>query len=196
MSLLGTTSSSMSFRVKTLTLADFKAKWNHSFADGGYRMETTEPSIFTWLMTCMYVSLCICGTVGNLWVIQLLFRSLWRKRKSSAATGSSTTQVQLLILVLSIVDTLVLAFVPAITMNLWLQTWYGGRALCKIFWICENLSKVLSTFFLLDMGVYCYLSVCKSDAAKRWNRINGSGIAVVLNTAAGLCLFTPIIQYR
>lgn len=91
----------------------------------------------------------------NLRVIYILVSVLCRRQTTSpsrhAAGGNQHAFVY--VLSLSIVDSLVLAHLPFVATDI-VVGWVFGTAMCKLFWVIEQMNRILSTFVLVR-PIFC-----------------------------------------
>jgi hypothetical protein len=105
------------------------------------------------MLLIIFSVLFVIGLVGNVSVIVLIGRTYCQ---ASATNGALVHHRQLLhfymyVLALAFVDLLVVLMIPLMLPYLYTGQWLVGAALCKIFWIVENVNKILSMLLLSVM---------------------------------------------
>lgn len=87
----------------------------------------------------------------NIRVIYIVVRILCRRPTATPSRhgAGSNQHAFVYVLSLSIVDSLVLAHLPFVATDI-VVGWVFGTAMCKLFWIIEQVNRILSTFVLVS----------------------------------------------
>lgn len=148
------------------------------FVEGLVPLKIVIISIYGALSTGIILNCAVAGTIVH----------IFRKLKE----GLSDKHMFLYILALSFVDTLVLANVPLIIVDIIMNgEWIFGNILCKIHWTTDSVNKILSTFILTMVSFDRYLAICHPFRMKCWRSVRTTILALLFCTVFSICLLSP-----
>uniref|UniRef100_A0AAF5D3Y9 G_PROTEIN_RECEP_F1_2 domain-containing protein n=1 Tax=Strongyloides stercoralis TaxID=6248 RepID=A0AAF5D3Y9_STRER len=110
------------------------------------------------IMGAVYCVVFLIGFFGNLWVIIILSKVIYKNRSSMSQIFRNISSY---ILTLSIVDLMVLSMIPLLLGQMFCDSWPFGYFGCKLFWAVENINKILSIGILTIMSFERLMAVYK-----------------------------------
>ncbi|CEF60984.1 G protein-coupled receptor, rhodopsin-like family and GPCR, rhodopsin-like, 7TM domain-containing protein [Strongyloides ratti] len=143
------------------------------------------------IMGAIYCIVFIIGFIGNLWVIIILSKIIYKNKKSMSQMFRNIASY---ILTLSIVDLMVLSMIPLLLGQMFCDSWPFGYFGCKLFWAVENINKILSIGILTIMSFERLMAVYRPFNKSVCLKSNFFVIISIL-TIFSILLNIPIIYY-
>lgn len=133
----------------------------------------------------------------NIRVIYIVLRILCKRQvtKSMSRHGAGGNQHAFVyVLSLSIVDSFVLAHLPFVATDI-VTGWVFGTAMCKLFWMIEQVNRILSTFILMALSGDRYLAVCHPMRFRQFRTIKAAVAVIVISVLVAGVSLTPTYIY-
>ncbi|CAB3406413.1 unnamed protein product [Caenorhabditis bovis] len=124
-----------------------------------YQEEEQEHMAFAkGFMTIVYLTVCLIGTPGNIWIIYKLFRAKLWSTSSVQLTVSQRSRIYIFALACS--DLILLLTLPATSSYNYYGTWIFGGFACYMIRSIEIFAKLFSVVLLTVMSLERYFIVC------------------------------------